>query len=222
MVNVYSEPNTRESVGAMKRSATYIAYAQSLLWVALLMAVSTGVALIIELVFVDFIHGNPHRTKANAMLMMMTFPLIFGVIAIIGSFIVFTMPHCLQAIVADVLVSRFGRRAQFGGLLALPLTAILAWYCYDYLTPTDFNLGINVGPDWMPYQHGLTMWRYLAMLTVQTPISLFSLWYCDATILHGSKKSVILAALVLAVVVGVIWGHGLAKTQYPIFMTQGA
>jgi hypothetical protein len=43
---------------------------------------------------------------------------------------------------------------------------------------------------------------------------MFSLLYCDAAIRQASQKSVILAALVLAVVVGVIWGHLLANGQY--------
>jgi hypothetical protein len=58
------------------------------------------------------------------------------------------------------------------------------------------------------------MLRYLIMLTVQTPISLFSLWHHDTTIRNASKKPVILAALVLAVVVGVLLGHSMAKDQY--------
>jgi hypothetical protein len=198
----------------MKRGATFVSYSQSLLWIALLMAVVVCVAIIVELVFVDFIHGNPHRTKANALLRMLYTPPILAIVAIVGSFLVFTLPQCFQAIVADVLVRRFGRRSQFGILLALPLTAALAWYCYDYLTPTDFNLAINLPEDWTPYQHGLTLSRYLTMLKVQTPITMFSLLYCDAAIRQASQKSVILAALVLAVVVGVIWGHLLANGQY--------
>jgi hypothetical protein len=198
----------------MKRNAIYISYAKSLLWVALLMAIFAGVALIVELIFVDFIHGNPHRPKANALQMMLYFPPILGYIAIVVSFLVFTLPQCFQAVLTDILVYRFGRRAQFAALLVLPLTAILTWYCYDYLTPTDFNFGINEGPDWTPYQHGLTLRRYLTMLAVQTPITLFSLAYCNATIRHGSKWPFILAALVLTVLVGVIWGYWRAKGQY--------
>lgn len=209
-----SSDMTGESITAMKSSATYISHAQSLLWIAILMAVICDVSIIVELVFVDFIHGNPHRTKVNAMLMMGLFPLAFAVIAMIGTFLVFTLPQLFQATVADVLVSRFASGAQLGVLLALPLTAILAWYSYDYLTPTDFNLGINVGADWMPYQHGLTMPRYLAMLTIQDPISLFSVLHWHATIHRSSKKTMIGAALVLAVLVGVILGYRMAKDQY--------
>jgi hypothetical protein len=198
----------------MNRSAIYISYVRSLLWIALLMAIAVGVALIVELVFVDFVHGNPHRTKANAIFMMMFFPVILGIVTIVGSFLVFTLPQCFQAVVTDVLVWRFGRLAQLGVLLALPLTTIVAWYCYDYLTPTDLKLGINAGADWVPYQHGLTLRRYLATLIIQTPISLFSLWYCDATIRNASKKWVVRAALALAGVAGVMWGYGMARTQY--------
>jgi hypothetical protein len=50
----------------MKPGCIYRSYARSLLWVALLAAVAIGVAVIVELVFVDFVHGNPHRTQANA------------------------------------------------------------------------------------------------------------------------------------------------------------
>jgi hypothetical protein len=100
---------------------------------------------------VDFIHGNPHKTKANAMQMMVLYPPIMGFIAVIGSLLVFALPQCFQAVVSDALIRRLGRRGQFGILLALPITATLAWYCYDYLTPTDVNLGINAAPDWMPW-----------------------------------------------------------------------
>jgi hypothetical protein len=148
------------------------------------------------------------------MFMIGLYPLIFAVIAVIGSFLVFTLPQLFQAAVAAVLVSLFGRGARVGVLLALPLTVILAWYNYDYLTPTDLNLGINVGADWMPYQHGLTKQRYPTMFTIQAPTSLFSVLHCHASIHSSPKKTMIGAALRLAVLVGVIFGYGLAVEQY--------
>ena len=193
---------------------TFASYARSLLLVALIMAVVVGVAIIAELIFVDFVHGNPHRTQANATEMMLLFPPIIGFVAILGTFLVFALPQCFQAILTVVLVRHFNRSGLLGVLLALPLTAGLAWYCYDYLMPTDLNLGINTGPDWTPYQHGLTPQSYLAMLAFQTPITLFSLWYRDTTIRARSKRSIILGVLLLAVVVGVIWGHRMAEQQY--------
>jgi hypothetical protein len=192
----------------------YRAYTESLLWVALLMALVIGVALNASLVFVDFVHSNPHRTLGNVLVMMVLFPPILGVVAIFGSFVVFTLPLCLQAAMSDILVRQFGRGELLGILPALPLIAILAWYCYDYLTPTDFNLGINTPPDWSPYQHGLTMQRYLTMLIVQTPITLFCLSYCDASIRHSPRKSVVVAALIIAAIVGVFYGHWMAAAQY--------
>jgi hypothetical protein len=198
----------------MKKSEIYVVYAQCLVWVALVAAVAVGVSMVVELVFVDFVHGNPHRSQANAVFMMVAYPPILGVIAIIGSFLIFAVPQCFQAIVSDVLVRRLGRRGQFGILLALPLTATLAWYCYDYLTPSDINLGINVGADWTPYQHGLTVMRYLTTLMFQAPITLFNLAYSDAVIRNGSRTVVVLLALVLAIVVGVFYGYWMAMGQY--------
>jgi hypothetical protein len=209
-----ARPRVARALGTMKMGCTYASYAKSFLWVALLMAVAIGVAIIIELAFVDFAHGNPHRTQVNATEMMLLFPPIIGLIAIIGTFLVFALPQCFQAILADVLVRRFNRRGLVGVLLALPLTAGLTWYSFEYFTPTDLNLGINASPAWAPYQHGLTMQRFLATLAFQTPITLFNLWHCDTTIRVRSKNSIIMAALLLAVVVGVIWGYRMAQEQY--------
>jgi len=106
----------------------YGAYAQSLAWVTLLIAVIVGITTIVSIVGVDFVHGNPHRTKVNALLMAVLFPPLFGFVSIMGSFLTFAVPQCFQALVSDVLVRLLGRRGQFGILLASPLTAALAWY----------------------------------------------------------------------------------------------
>jgi hypothetical protein len=55
--------------------------------------------------------------------MMLLFPPILGFMAIIGTFLVFALRQCFQAILTDVLVRRFDRRGLFGVLLALRLTA---------------------------------------------------------------------------------------------------
>jgi hypothetical protein len=98
--------------------------------------------------------------------------------------------------------------------LALPLTAVLTWYCYDYLTPSDLNLGINVGPDWTPYQHGISSSRYIGALKFQAPVTLFGFLYLDAGIRGVSRKTVIIATLAIAIAAGVIRGHFLAQRQY--------
>jgi hypothetical protein len=66
----------------------------------------------------------------------------------------------------------------------------------------------------------LTLQRYLATLAFQTPIALFNLRYWDTTIRVRSKKSIIMAALLLAVVVGVIWGYRMAEGQYQYLQSE--
>jgi hypothetical protein len=47
----------------MSKWAINISYAQSLLWVALFMALMSAETNIVELLFIDFVHGNPRRTR---------------------------------------------------------------------------------------------------------------------------------------------------------------
>src|SRR5262245_22860247 len=157
----------------MLNNPAFVAYARSLIWVGLLIAISLSVLNIVALVLFDFIHGNPHRTHENALTMMVVFPPFFVIVALIGVILIFGLTQCLQAVVADFLMRRFGRLAQFAIILALPATTVLAWYCYEYLTPTDFYLG-GRPEGWRPYQHGLTQTRYLVMLIAQTLVTLFS------------------------------------------------
>ena len=143
--------------------------------------------------------------------MMVFYTPIFGIIAIIRSIIVFALPQFCQAFLIRFLTQTFGDRARFYVLLALPLTAILTWYCYDFST-LDFTFAPNGDSDWTPYQHGLTTRRYLMSLAIQAPVTLFSFLYFNA----GSrrrKRTVLLAALALAVVIGGIWGHMSAEDQ---------
>jgi hypothetical protein len=197
---------------SMSRRAIFISYAQSFLWVALYMAVIYGITNIAELVFIDFIHGNPHRTQENAISMMIFYTPIFGVVAIIGSILVFSLPQFFQAILTDISMRIFGDRARFYVLIALPFTAILTWYCYDYLTPSNIT-GPGTDPDWTPYEHGLTTRRYLMSLAIQAPITLFSFLYLDVGSRRG-KGTILLGALALAVVIGGIWGHMRAEDQF--------
>src|SRR5262249_1651289 len=150
------------------------------------------------------IHDNPHRSKGNALdalTMMVVFPPAFALIAVVGVFLVFGLTQSLQAVAADALMKRFGRLAQFAIILALPATTVLAWYCYDYL-PEFSYFGGAPSEDWRPWERGLSTTRYLVMLTAQTLVTLFSLFYCDATLRQASRKWVVLAALVVAVAAG--------------------
>ncbi|MBU6456611.1 MAG: hypothetical protein KGQ48_03610 [Bradyrhizobium sp.] len=196
----------------MNKTTVGISYLQSLLWTALFFAVAIGVSIVVELAIVDFIHGNPHRPQSNAIFMMITFPPVMGVIAAIGVFLVFTLPQVLQALFVGFLDRKFEGRAHFTILLALPFTAVLTWYCDDYLTPS--NVQLIPGPDWQPYQHGISMARYLKAMGFQAIVTLFGLLYFDAGHRGRSRKPVVIIALFVALTVGGIWGYVLARHQF--------
>ncbi len=109
---------------------------------------------------------------------------------------------------------RLGRYAYVVVGLLVPFISILAWYCYDYLTPTNFNLDINEGADWVPYQHGINLKRYLTILSAQGFITTFTLIYFEAAVYRQSRRTVVLGFLFLAIVVGVFLGHRDAISQY--------
>jgi hypothetical protein len=195
-------------------SAIYAMYARSLAWLTVAATVIGGVSNVMSMVLIDFVHGNPHRTQENALEMIITFTPLLGLIAAAGTVIVFALPQCFQAVVSSMLVRRFGSHAQAAVLLVLPMTAVITWYSYDYLTPSDFNLGINDGPDWQPYQHGLTVARYLAALACQTPATLFSVAYVGTTGSGFPRKTVVLLALAAAILAGGFVGYRHAEGQY--------
>jgi len=197
----------------MGKSAVAKSYGRSLLWLALFTAIAVGVMNLVELTLIDFVHGNPHRPQSNALFMMVVFTPLFGVIGAIGTFLVFTLPQLFQAALIVILGRTFGDRARFAALLALPLTAILTWYSYDYLTPTDFNLAINTGPDWVPFRHGLSLSRFMSSLAVQAPVTLFSLLYFDAGLRGNSKRLIVVTSLAIAIVVGLTGGYLRAQNQ---------
>jgi hypothetical protein len=180
-----------------------ISYLQSLLWVALIIAVMLGASINVELVFFDFIHGNPHRTQSDAFAIMETFPPLFAVIAAIGTLLVFGPSQVFQARLVGILERKLVGRARFAVLLALPVTAVLTWYCYDYLTWT-----ITDG-----YKHGISLVRYLRSMGYQAPVTLFGLLYFDAGSKGRARWPIVIAALAIATIVGVIWGYETAQQQ---------
>jgi hypothetical protein len=197
----------------MSKSAIGASFAHSLLWVVLFTAVTVGVMSVTHLVFFDIVHGNPHRTREDVISMMVTMTPIIGVIAAIGTILVFTLPQVFQAALVTVFYRMFGNRARFAVFPTLPLTAVLTWYCYDYLTPSDVGLGINAGPDWTPYRHGISIARYMGALAFQTPLTLFSFLYIDVSFRGASKWLILVAALAIALVVGGMYGYVTAQEQ---------
>lgn len=195
----------------MSNRAIGASYAHSFVWIALFTAATVGMDNIVVLAFFDINHGNPNRTRENVIDIITTMIPILGVIAFLGSILVFALPQIFQAGLVAVFHRKFGSRARFAVLPALPLTAILTWYCYDYLTPSDLILGINAGPDWAPYQHGISIARYLGALKFQTPVTLFSFLYLDAGFRGTSKWPVLIATLVITIAVGGVWGYMTAQ-----------
>ena len=188
-------------------------YALSFLWVALFAAVTVGAMCIAHLGFVHIMRDNPSQTRENVIGMLLTIAAMISVITALGSFLVFALPQVFQAVLVTVLHRRFGDRARLAPFPALPLTAVLTWYCYDYLTPSDINLGINTGPEWMPYQHGISIARYLGALMFQAPVTLFSFLYVEADFRGAYKSPILIAALVVTIAGAGIWGYGVAQHQ---------
>ena len=170
----------------MSKIAIHVSYAQSLLWLALFMALMSAETNIVSLLLIDFVHGNPHRSQENALFMMKAYTPLFGAIAYIGTLLVFTLPQLFQAEMVGVLDRIFGDRARFAVLPALPLTAVLTWYCYDYLTPS--NLGFAGSSTEVYYEHGLSILRYGIALAIQAPITVFSVLYFNADLGGYSKN----------------------------------
>jgi hypothetical protein len=199
---------------SLNKRGAFAVYAQSLLWVGFFVAVTVGVMNIVQLTLIDFIHGNPHRPQANAMFMMAVYTPIYGIIAFVWSFLIFALPQFFQAALIDVFDRIFGSQARFVVLLVLPLTVVLTWYSFEYLTPADFTLGIDKDPNANFFQQGLSSARYWKTLAVQAPMTLFSFLYFDASLRGNSKKAILVAALTVAIVIGLCWGHIMAQNQF--------
>jgi hypothetical protein len=191
-------------------------FMRGLVRAAMLAAIAVGVMMVSSLIVIDFIHGNPHRSQQNAVFMMAVFAPIFAVVAFVGVVLVFGLSQYAQGRLVDLLVAKFGYSGIYGAIIIVPVAAILSWYCFDYLTPSNFNLGINEGPEWTPYQHGLTIRRYLITLAIQTALTLFTLLGLGLEIgpRRNAKRFLSLTLLTLATLTGLIWGYEAAKGQF--------
>lgn len=194
----------------MNKSALGASYVRSLCWIVLFTAVTVGVTESTHLALMDFVYGKPQQTWRNLVFMMTAAALIVGFIAAIGSILVFTLPQLFQAALVESWHRTLGDRARFAAIPALPLTAVLTWYCYDYLTPSDFAPGY-IGPPSPPYQHGISIARYAAALGVQAPVALFSFLYLDVEFRRVSRWPLLMATLILTIASGGIWGYVTAQ-----------
>ena len=175
------------------------------------MAIAAAVSNLVELYLFDFVHGNPHRSRENALEMMALYSPMFALVAFIGMVLCFGPFQCFQAVAQRYLSRRVGDRLFMTLALLQPIAAVITWYSYDYLTPSDFNLAINTDADWQPYQHGITVTRYLGALAAQLPITLFSALYVSTAKNLVRRATLVAIALMLAISAGVIWGYHLSE-----------
>lgn len=190
----------------------YQSFFTSLAWVVAIITCAILFSLSADVINVDFLHTNPHRTQSNAASMPFTFAPFIFIIVLFGIALTFSCSQFVQAFLAKKLMRKYGSRGLYSVVLSVPLVAVLSWYCYDYLTPSDVNLGINCGPEWRPYQHGITMDRYLIMLGIQLFVTLLSL----SRLMMENKRLVIKIYLLLvwlgcASIIGFIHGFMTAR-----------
>ena len=179
----------------MTKRAIGASFAHSLLWFVLFTALTVSGMSLAEPLFFYIMHGKLHRTRAEIVALMMVQTPSIGIIAVIAMMLVFTMPQVFQAAVMVGRHQMVGSRARFELFSALPLTAVLTWYCYDYLTPSDLVLGINDRTSWIPTPHGISVARYLGAFAFQFPVTLFSFLYLDAGFRGVSRRPLLIASL---------------------------
>lgn len=169
--------------------------------------------MVTEIIRVDFLSINPHRSQSHAASLPFLFVPICLLVSTLGVFIIFSAAQTAQAMIVRLSLQKFCIRGYCIVATTTPLMAILSWYCYDYLTPSDFNLGINEGADWVPYQHGLTIQRFWVMLGLQSFVTIFSIVRLRFEIggHNLAKKRFLLSAIGFASIVGI--AAGMLKTQ---------
>jgi hypothetical protein len=91
------------------------------------------------------------------------------------------------------------------------VTAIVTWYSFDFLTPSDMNLSINEGRDWPQFQHGVSAPRYLVAIATQLPVTLFSIAYIRAAPATTFRNAIICTAMGAAISFGLMYGHYMAE-----------
>lgn len=150
-------------------------FIKSLMLVLIVITCAMIFALVANVLKVDFLHINPNRSQFSAILgIVLAVPLLF-IVNFFGVLLVFAASQFCHICMVKGFLKKYGEKGLFGIILSIPLAAIITWYSFDYLTPTDFNLAINVEPEWAPYQHGLTIQRYLVILLIQSCVTFFSL-----------------------------------------------
>ena len=152
------EPGTKPSVMGD--------HARSFAWLMLMTGIFLATLAVIQDILVHFFLGNPAKVQQQASMLAILLTLDF-LIATLGLFLVAGASQSVVAAIASLLARRYGRRTQALALLAVPAVAVLTWYCFDYLTPS--NMALIPGLDYVPYEHGLTPPRYGKITARRSP-----------------------------------------------------
>jgi hypothetical protein len=162
----------------LSKSAIGISDMQSLVWATIFIVINRAVQFNVEIVFLDFIFGNPHRPQSNALSMMANFTPSFAVIDMIWCFLVLTVSQFFQAEIVGAFEPAYGDESRLLALAVLPVTTVITWHCYDHTIISDLCFAGSCPTE--GYKHGLSLSRYLVTLAIQTPITLFSFLYFNA------------------------------------------
>lgn len=203
----------------------YASFARSLFWVPIVVTCGLFIHVAASVVVIDFLNANPHRTQIHAASLPFIFAPIEFIVVVVGTVIVFGAAQVTQAMLTAALVKSYGQFGLLVAVLGIAPTAAITWYCYDYLTPPNWNFGFNVEEDWVPYHHGITLRRYLAACGLQGCVVLFSLWRLNLEVngRHGAIKYVLFLALGMASIVGGVngWRQGSWNACFTQFEERG-
>jgi hypothetical protein len=196
--------NDEVAVNALTNGKIISSYFRSLFCVSIILAITMFFVMIFYVVRIDFLNVNPHRSQLHALFLPFFAGGTFSIVILIGIYIIFSLSQITQAIVTKISIQRFENRSLYLVLATIPLATILSWYCFDYLTPTG-GLAINDDADTIPFEHGLTIKRYLIMLCIQTSITVFSFTRLKFEISNNkvAKKRLFIAMICIASVIGV-------------------
>ena len=202
----------RFAAGPLDRCQIGPSFAVSLLWLSAIIWVAVTVHLTVSMVALDVL-ADRHRSGEEFEDLTLLFPAIIGAFVIVGVFLVFALSQLIQGVAAYFIAGRFGRYAYLIILALLPITAILTWYCFDYLVPADPGF-MNHDPDWEHFRHGISLARYGITLAAQAAVTMFTIVYSDAAVHPGRRTRIVLCLFVLAVVGSAVSGHSQAVDQY--------